>query len=295
MKLLKSIIPLFVLASLGLSVIPLTTAQAASNTIKVQNTLNDSSKKSLDITYEANNKADTATSTGTAKPVAASAALPVAESADTTTTNADDGAHSDVSVTVLSGILTLEAVPNFNFGTIMQGSTGKLKNNTVDTTGYNSTDQSQPITAGEDGNSQGLLEVIDSRNSGKTMPGFDLSASMGPLRLSDSEATEDNKIDAILNLNPAPMLDGDKNNVSTSSTDLNTQKVALNSKEGNSASVMNLQPGTYNAGLISSTFNTPDSASLELLGSGTGTEKSSMKMNAVITWTLSTNPSPTTN
>ena len=59
MKLLKSIIPLFVLASLGLSVTPLTTVQAANKTIKVQNALS-TSNNSLNVTYKANNEADTA-------------------------------------------------------------------------------------------------------------------------------------------------------------------------------------------------------------------------------------------
>lgn len=271
MKMLKNIVRLLVLTSLGLSVTPLTTANAAT-AIQVDKS---SVTSGLGVAYNA---------TDTAVPA----------SADATTTSTDDPtkATSNVSVTVLSGILTLEAVPNFNFGSVMQGSTAKLKNNTVDTTGYNSTDKTKPITAGEDGNNNGLLEVIDSRNKTDKMPGFTLSASMGPLKTVDSDSTDD--LNAVLHLSAIPLLDGDKNNVSTSSADQMTQAVSIDSKEGNTANVMDLKAGDYNAGIISASFTTPDSASLHVLGSGDNTKQSAKNMNAVITWTLTAKPTVTT-
>jgi len=282
MKLLKNIIQLLVLTSLGLSVTPLTTAQAATTNKAIQVDTTSAKTSALDISLQRNNSIDTAT------PASASATP-----TDGSTTTGKE-ATSNVSVTVLSGILTLEAVPDFNFGTMMQGSTGKLKSNTVDTSGYDGNNQDPDLnTAGIDGNSQGLLEVIDSRNELKNMPGFDLTASMGPLKTEDSD-TDTADIDAILNLNPSPLVDGDNNNVSNSSKDLSTEKVAINSKSKNNPSVMNLQPNTYNAGVISTKFNTPDSASLELPGSGNGNIKSSKRMNAVITWTLTAKPTVTT-
>jgi hypothetical protein len=273
MKMLKNIVRLLVLTSLGLSVTPLTTANAAT-AIQV-----DKSSE-LGISTVANDSLDTA----------------VPASADTTTTSTNDPtkATSNVSVTVLSGILTLEAVPNFNFGSVMQGSTAKLKNNTVDTTGYNSTDKTKPITAGEDGNNNGLLEVIDSRNKTDKMPGFTLSASMGPLKTVDSDTTTAD-LNAVLHLSAIPLLDGDKNNVSTSSTDQMTKPASIDSSKADStATVMNLESGSYNAGIISASFTTPDSASLHVLGSGDNTKQSAKNMNAVITWTLTAKPTVTT-
>lgn len=282
----KNIVRLLVLTSLSLSFVPLTTTKAVTSNdpIQVKNTTK-SSVSPLDITYSA----------------LSTPATPVAEntSADTGTTTTDatnTPVSSTVSVTVLSGILTLEAVPDFNFGTMTVGSTGKLKSNTVDTDGFmldNGTNTSS-ATAGRDGNTDGLLEVVDSRNSLKTMPGFTLSASMGQLKntmLNDG----DPNLDAILHLNPVPLLDDENNNVSSTGTDLKTDKASISSAEGNTVPIMNMTPGSYNGGLIKATFNTPDSASLEIPGTGDNTKVSSKKMNAIVTWTLNAAPAVTTN
>ncbi|WP_338231851.1 WxL domain-containing protein [Companilactobacillus muriivasis] len=275
MKLFKNIVRLLVLTSLSLSFTPLTTAKAA-NAIQVKK-----ESPELAVTYSA------------------LSATPVieADSTDTTTTtDAGTPATSTVSVNVLSGILTLEAVPDFNFGTMTVGSTGKLKNNTASTDGFtldNGTNTSV-ATAGRDGNSDGLLEVVDSRNSLKTMPGFTLSASMGQLK--NTMLNEDDpSLDAILHLNPVPLLDDENNNVSSTGTDLKTDKASISSADGNTVPIMNMTPGSYNGGLIKATFNTPDSASLEIPGTGNNTKVSSKKMNAVVTWTLNAAPAVTTN
>lgn len=280
MKLFKNIARLLVLTSLSLSFTPLTTAKAATtnNALNVDTSAvtGKTSSKSLGVTYSAN--------TPTATPIAEST------DADTTTTTKD--ATSQVSVTVLSGILTLEAVPDFNFGTIMQGSIAKLQNNNPDTSEFNTDRDKDPLTAGIDGNTSGLLEVIDSRNSKETMPGFTLTAGMGKLMSADASSS----LNAILNLTAMPLIDGDKNNVSTTSTDLTTRAVKIESG-GDAQAVMSMAPGSYNGGLISTSFNTPDSASLEIpkgqdsvISGGSGTKN----MNAIVTWTLNSAP-PATN
>lgn len=258
MKSLKNIVRFLLMIILSLTLSPLTTAHAANNALQAQNEL-DSTTSSDTLNTELSSN-DTAT--------------------DGTT------ATSEVSVTVLSGILTLEAVPNFNFGSLMANSTGKLKGNTTDTTGFAEGD------TGIDGNDSGLLEVIDSRNLTSDMPGFTLTASMGPLKTVEADTSAD--LDAILYLSAIPLLNGDQQNVSNSSTDLTTQAATIDStKQDAPATVMNLEKGSYNAGIISAKFNTPDSAKLHVGGTNNGTEQSSKKRNAVITWTLSAKPSVT--
>ncbi|MGQ2375708.1 hypothetical protein [Companilactobacillus zhachilii] len=277
MKIFKNIVRLLVLTSLSMSLTPLTTAKAATNdAIKVNNTTN-----SLAIAYSANTTPTTeAASTDT--------------SSNTTTTKADGSpATSTVSVTVLSGILTLEAVPDFNFGTMTVGSIGKLKSNVVNTDGFtvdNGTNTSD-ATAGRDGNTDGTLSVIDSRNNLKDMPGFTLSAAIGKLNPTNTDGGS--TLDAILHLNPMPLINEENNNVSNSATPLKTDKISVSSVTGNSAPVMNLTKGSYNGGLIKATFNTPDSASLEIPNTADNTKTSAKNMNAVVTWTLNAAPATT--
>ena len=278
MKIFKNIVRLLVLTSLSMPLTPLTTAKAATNNkaIKVNNTT-----ESLAIAYSSNTTPTTeAASTDT--------------SSNTTTTKADGSpATSTVSVTVLSGILTLEAVPDFNFGTMTVGSIGKLKSNVVNTDGFtvdNGTNTSD-ATAGRDGNTDGTLSVIDSRNNLKDMPGFTLSAAIGKLNPTNTDGGS--TLDAILHLNPMPLINEENNNVSNSATPLKTDKISVSSVTGNSAPVMNLTKGSYNGGLIKATFNTPDSASLEIPNTADNTKTSAKNMNAVVTWTLNAAPATT--
>lgn len=207
------------------------------------------------------------------------------------TDSASDGTIADsktstVNVTVLSGILTLDAVPDFNFGNIALGSTVKLKNNTA------SKDFDNAV---QDGNSKGLLQVTDSRNltAKEDIPGFTLTAKMSPLVSQDSQTS----LDAILDLNPVPLLDADNNNVSSSSSNLFTKSASLDSsKTGTTSTVINLDKGSYNPGVVKANFNTPDSASMTLpKDSNINYDKSSKDMNAVVTWTLTAKPTVTTN
>jgi len=196
---------------------------------------------------------------------------------------------STVTVTVVSGVLTLDKVPDFNFGTMARGTTVKLKSNTADTEGFNSD------TIGEDGtttNPEGYLQVTDSRNllPETEMPGFTLTASMG--KLMTANASESEALNAILHLSAIPLVDGDNVNVSSTGVDAKTKAASISS--GSTAqTVMALKKGEYNAGVIRAQYNTPDSASLESFSNSTGgssDEPSGKNMNAIITWTLNANP-----
>jgi len=212
-----------------------------------------------------------------------------------------DKKTSTVTVTVVSGVLTLDKVPDFNFGTMAKGTTVKLKSNTADTEGFNSD------TIGEDGtttNPEGYLQVTDSRNllPETEMPGFTLTASMGQLKTANasestadaSESTADasESLDAVLHLSAIPLVDGDNVNVSSTGVDAKTKAASISS--GSTAqTVMALKKGEYNAGVIRAQYNTPDSASLESFSNSTGgssDEPSGKNMNAIITWTLNANP-----
>lgn len=70
---------------------------------------------------------------------------------------------SDGYVYLISGFLTLDDVPDFNFGTVAVGSTGYLVNNSG--------------AIGDDGNSDGVLQVTDSRS---TVPGSGSGTSATP-------------------------------------------------------------------------------------------------------------------
>ncbi|WP_125567398.1 WxL domain-containing protein [Companilactobacillus insicii] len=229
----------------------------------------------------------------TASPVKAatvSNALTVDTSAvsdDTTQTTEVGPATSNVTVQILSGILTLEAVPDFSFGSLLIGSSSQLQSNDVDTTGM-STD----TPSGQDGTPAGALKMIDSRETKDgdpegTGPGFSLTASMGDL----VSYSGDSKLMGILTLNSIPLVDQNKENVSNSTaTDLKTQKQSLVS-EGDAQQLINLQSGTYRTGVIQALYNTPDSASLEVPNQeNTAPDKSVTKYNSVVTWTLNASP-----
>lgn len=277
MKILKNIVRLLALASLSLSISPLTTAKATT----VYNGLGTSGE-TTDTGTTSGGTADTGSST---------------TGDDTTTT--DKEAQSTVTVNVLSGILTLDAVPDFSFGSMMIGSTAKLASNTVDTSDFNTDGSQGTLTAGKDGNSDGVLQMTDSRNTSGSdnMPGFTLTASMGKLHESEL-GNADNALTAILNLSAIPLVDNDNENVSNTESNLYTKDAAITS-DTNTATVIQMEKGKYRPGIIKAKFNTPDSASLTIPKDGqtvtASKDPSAKKMNAVVTWTLSANPSVTTN
>lgn len=221
--------------------------------------------------------------------VKAADAIQVDNTTSSDTTTATDSKTSTVKVTVLSGYLSLDAVPNFNFGNVALGSTVKLENNTHDSDEFTGS-----ASNGIDGNDKGLLQVTDSRNltSKENMPGFTVSASITDL----NDAKGDISLSDILHLSSMPLLDGDNNNVSNTSSNLYTKEASLSSITKNTEQIINLQKGTYNPGVIKANFNTPDSASMTVpQDSSYSGDKTTKKMNAVITWKLTTTPTVTSN
>ncbi|WP_334329254.1 WxL domain-containing protein [Companilactobacillus sp. HBUAS59699] len=230
----------------------------------------------------------------TASPVQAAdvqSALPVTDTTgDTQTATASDGtiptATSTVSVEILSGILTLERVPDFAFGATMLGSTAKLQSNLVASDDIPSTTPS-----GEDGNSEGVLKMIDSRtetNNDGTGPGFSLSASISQLNPYNSG---EKSLNTILHLGSLPLVDQNKENISSTSKDLKTQAGDLDSATGSNPTLINLQSGSYRTGVIQALFTTPDSATLEIPNQDNdNTSGTVKKYNAVVTWTLNAAP-----
>jgi len=271
MKTLKNIIRIAALASLSLSISPLTTAKAAAaDAIQVTKTAGTTT-----VNPTATDGSDIVTKLASTDP----------ESPETT-----------VSVTVVSGVLTLDAVPDFNFGTMAKGTTVKLKNNVADTSGF----QAEKI--GQDGtvnSPEGYLQMTDSRNltNPEDMPGFTLTASMGKLMTSDYDATAGtgSSLDAILHLSALSLKDTDNNNVSNSGVDLKTEAAKISSTDDTPQTIIDMKRASYKPGVIRAQYNTPDSASLTSMSDGTtSTDASSKNMNAVITWTLTANPTVTT-
>lgn len=207
----------------------------------------------------------------------------VAKAADTPVED-----QSIASVTVISGILTLDKVPNFNFATGMAGTNVNLLNNTVD-------------NADEvDGNGAGELAVSDTRtNADGTTPGFKLTASVGNFTTaSDSSLAVD---DFKLTLASLPLLDKNEQNIKSGLSefgglaDATTNPVTLTS-DGTSQDVINLAKGAYAQGQMTATFNTPDSASLAIpkdASVSTDRKPKSTKYNSTITWTLTPTPKTT--
>ncbi|KRK80130.1 WxL domain-containing protein [Companilactobacillus nodensis] len=219
--------------------------------------------------------------------------FPSVTQADTTTTlnnsdsidisasnNTDDSAAtqtatSSVNVTVVTGLLTLDSVPNFNFGNGASGSTVNLKDNS---------DDGNIIV---DGNSQGILQVTESRQNseGKT-PGFNLSARL------NSFSSNGNQIDGFtMSLNSEGLYDADGDNISTGANKLTTNEARLIAGSDQETSVMNLAAGTYKSGAIRSSFTDPDSASMYIPKNADTSSKSMQRYESSIVWTLTPTPS----
>lgn len=200
----------------------------------------------------------------------------IADSNDNSAT-ATSSETSNVNITVVSDLLTLDAVPNFNFGSGASGATVDLKDNS---------DDGNIIV---DGNSQGILQVTESRkNADGQTPGFNLSARL------NSFSSNGTNIDGFsMNLNSEELFDSDGDNISTGSNKLSTNKATLNAGSDQETSVMNLAAGSYKSGTIRTSFTTPDSASLYVPKSADVSSKSVKKYSSSIVWTLT--PTPSTN
>ena len=201
------------------------------------------------------------------------AGLAIAYDAGDGSTVGSATATSNANVNVVSGILTLDAVPDFGFGTAAAGTTVNLKNNNASST-----------STAEDSQNQGLLSVTESRAGA---PGFTLGAVLGQFT-SGTESANDFE----LTLAPTALLDDEGNNVSTGA-DLKTDEATLKSDGKTSGQIMNLTAGKYNTGAINASFTAADkNAKLKVSGSATGAKEASSKSyDSTITWTLTAKPS----
>ncbi|APX71295.1 WxL domain-containing protein [Companilactobacillus allii] len=178
---------------------------------------------------------------------------------------------STVSVNVLSGDLSLDAVPSFSFEKIEAGSSVNLKDNSSD----------GDVVV--DGNSSGILQVTDSR---KNSPGFILSARL------NSFSNNNSNDNFTMTLNSQELYDDSGDNISTSSDDLTTEKAKLDAGSNQNTEVMNLNSGSYRSGTITTSFTSPDSASL-YTPSNASDLNSSSRHSSTIVWTLTPKPSTT--
>ncbi len=108
-----------------------------------------------------------------------SASLPAATNSSENSKEGSATATSDASVNVVDGYLILQSVPNFGFGAAVAGNYANLVN-------YNSAKQGV-----NDGNTDGLLTILDSRHSQAPTPatptpqdgmGFNLSLQLGEFK-----------------------------------------------------------------------------------------------------------------
>ncbi len=193
-------------------------------------------------------------------------------------------AESNANVQVLSGVLVLQAVPDFGFGSGAAGSTVALKNN-------------EATGTGKDGNAQGLLQVTDARSAA---PGFSLTAKMGNFTEADGTAIAADKgsgADFNLNLASGDLTGGDGLTAGEASP-ISTMpaKLVSSNKDSDQATIMNPKAGSYKVGDLKTTFTTPESAELSIpAGLSTNDVKnpSVKSYTSMITWTLNAAPTVT--
>jgi len=192
-------------------------------------------------------------------------------------------ATSNANVNVISGVLVLDAVPNFGFGSGAAGSTVSLNPNQV--------------TSGEgvDGNDKGLLQVTDARTAKGTndTKGFTLNANLGNFKNAVAGDTSTvNGADAFtLNLVGQELMGGDGKSAATGATAIKTNDAALTSDASDKA-VMSPIGGSYKVGALKVAFDKAESASLVIPGAtgGDTSAPSSHALTSMITWTLDSTP-----
>ncbi len=156
-------------------------------------------------------------------------------------------ANSNANVKVVSGVLVLDQVPDFGFGSAASDSTVSLKDNNATGTAV-------------DGNNKGVLSVIDARSE---TPGFTLSANLGQFTGTDGEAaTNGNQF--VLTLNPEEIFDGNGESASTTASPIKTSTAAMTSTGAAADGKIVMQPTakSYKVGTLKTTFSDADAASL---------------------------------
>ena len=192
-------------------------------------------------------------------------------------------AESNANVQVQSGLLTLDAVPDFGFANAAEGTTVALDNN--EKNGSTATDSQ----------GKGVLTVTDSR---KDQPGFTVNASISKFANVNDET--DLK-PYILNLTPTELKNDKDESVSASATPLLTKTINISGDSDTTESdedaaqgtVMDLEAGKYNAGAINASFTADDKDAFLNLDAGkpdpaAKDTNSAKSYNATITWTLAT-------
>ncbi|WP_125710450.1 WxL domain-containing protein [Companilactobacillus zhongbaensis] len=178
-------------------------------------------------------------------------------------------AHSEASVEVVSGFLSLDAVPDFSFGRAVEGKTANLLNG--------------QSAIPNDGNQDGLLQVTESRKVGgnpespaAANAGFTLSAQLGQFD-NGVKTSKDFK----LNLTSQPLRSADDGAPAKS---IMTSPVTLNAS-GAGKNILDVSSEKALFGTYKVLFNSNDSASL-FVPEGTSNENGVSKWSGVITWTL---------
>jgi len=222
-------------------------------------------------------------------------------------------ATSNAAVNVISGILVLNAVPDFNFGSAVSGQTKDLVDNTKDP----STMSAENKAANVDGNDQGKLSVSESRDVGdKKAQGFTLSAALGAFTDKEGNVAGEAASSAnpfILNLASVPVTDGQNTISNGTKGDLTTDAQPLTSSTdkttvGKSATILDLTNGdaAYKQGEYVAEFTPAVTSGADKKAAGatlgipdlgeTGDSAKVQSLNASIVWTLAakanTTPAP---
>ncbi|CAJ2231467.1 WxL domain-containing protein [Companilactobacillus paralimentarius] len=269
MKLSKSVLA-GSLATAGIvlgAIAPAVTAQAATTSAKYNSTT-----KAYEPTTDLE-KGEDAGALG-----ASDSNLAIAYDAGDGKTVGSATAQSNANVTVQSGLLTLDAVPDFGFGNAAEGTTVALANNDVN---------GNPAT---DSQGQGKLTVTESR---KNAPGFTLNASISDF--TNKADSSDTKAYS-LNLKPTELKDDQGASISTG-LKLMTNDITINSADtGAGKALIDLKPESYNDGPINASFTTAENDAMLDLKTADGTtggdakNSSTKSYNATVTWTLTAKP-----
>ena len=213
--------------------------------------------------------------------------LAIAYESETGKGDGEATATSNAAVKVVSGVLVLNEVPDFNFGNAVSGQTKNLVDNTKDGN-----------AVGTDGNSEGNLSVLESRDLTKA-GGFQLQAQLG--NFVDASTGKDQTLTTspfTLNLAAQSITDG-QNPI----TGLNTSAVGLTSG-GAANTVMSVTPDStsYKDGEYLATYKSSGESADGKSGANlvitsdipAASQGKVSSLNAPITWTLTALPKTTT-
>ena len=190
--------------------------------------------------------------------------LPMATSSTANDSTGSATAQSDANVKVIDGFLVLNNVPDLGFGVAIAGNTVKLHDG-------NSMRE-------DDGNAQGVLEVVDSRNA-DSAKGFTVTANLG--KFADSKNSEFNPGD------DAPNFVLTLNRVGVQQKEFGGETTLLAELTAGVSGAQNVvQAGASSRGTHTFKYqSTTDNATLSVPAAAKADEYS-----AAITWTLTPTP-----